>query len=220
MHTAVAIHLLYTIIFLFCYTYRISELHAAPVIRHRFLLVIVMNSLKIPDRSPVPSDDSDAPSDRQSVDFLVNNTQLSDCDIATLLISIKSNLRCDSSLLTSSSSLSSTHSNSTKNTMFWNTVLDSPLSCGVSKIHHCQHCGRKFKQRGALRSHIRGVHKQERPYYCEIDDCIASYKYRGDLSRHIATIHHGIKPFQCQHCDVRFARKSVRDRHTHKKHSS
>lgn len=89
----------------------------------------------------------------------------------------------------------------------------------ISKAHRCSDCGGTFKQRGALVSHIRGVHKQERPYACDYSDCAAAYKYRGDLNRHRDSVHCGFKPFPCQDCGIPFARKSVRDRHARKKHN-
>ncbi len=88
----------------------------------------------------------------------------------------------------------------------------------ISKAHRCVDCGGTFKQRGALVSHIRGVHKQERPYLCDYEDCTAAYKYRGDLNRHRDSVHCGFKPFPCLECGIPFARKSVRDRHARKKH--
>lgn len=122
------------------------------------------------------------------------------------------------------------------------TVSQPSRSIGgrISKVHRCSDCGGTFKQRGALVSHQRGVHQGIRNYICDIGECTAAYKYRGgnliflfiinalgltllffipDLNRHKSAIHANIKPFPCAMCGIQFARKSVRDRHSRKKHA-
>ena len=179
--------------------------------------------------------------DRQSKQPAVNHHELTDSQVAKLLTSLHSTSMNDSYTcswnssrnITGSIPLShivdvSSKSCTTERTTstFWKTVLDYPLVGrrniaynAISKHYRCHACNLMFKQRGALGSHILGVHRQERPHFCEIGNCIARYKYRGDLNRHIATIHHGIKPYLCRVCGILFARKSVRDRHIRTKHA-
>lgn len=210
---------------------------------------------------PVPPPRLVASNKRQSVSFLLTS-DIPDptpvpaaenvLDIAQILTNLKKQpIRIESSrpLANFQSTVVSSRPPSfatTTRSEFWETVLDRPSHRIISKnrsVHsfQCAECGVPFKQRGALLSHYRGVHRNERPFICDFNlICRARYKYRGgafftlfdrvfsfifwlliiDLNRHTSTVHLGIKPFDCGKCGLLFSRKSVRDRHLRKKHMS
>ncbi|XP_045188713.2 zinc finger and BTB domain-containing protein 24-like [Mercenaria mercenaria] len=70
-------------------------------------------------------------------------------------------------------------------------------------FYKCAECGKTFKQKGNLKTHIR-LHIAGTPYHCPEEGCDKSYRSNESLRRHLLT-HQGIKPFQCDICEQRFS---------------
>ena len=77
------------------------------------------------------------------------------------------------------------------------------------KPHVCDVCGKRFKTKAYLRSHV-SVHTRDRPYKC--DGCDETFSCQAHLDRH-HLIHTKEKPFVCFTCDKRFTRKSQLKEH-------
>ncbi|KAJ4444416.1 hypothetical protein ANN_06208 [Periplaneta americana] len=73
----------------------------------------------------------------------------------------------------------------------------------IEKPFKCDICGKGFKRREYLVTHIR-THTGERPYKCEI--CGKGFSQQGPLGDHVRT-HTGDKPFKCDICGKGFGQR-------------
>ncbi|KAH8383627.1 hypothetical protein KR009_009715 [Drosophila setifemur] len=69
----------------------------------------------------------------------------------------------------------------------------------------CPHCERKFTTAGTLKRHVEGVHKQIKPYVCDL--CGKTFKYITGLKDH-KLVHTDDCPFECPVCQRRFKNKA------------
>ncbi len=76
------------------------------------------------------------------------------------------------------------------------------------------HCGRKFKTKGNLKTHFLNDHSDNKPYKCQIEGCNKSYVNLCRLNDHLAThVKFFIlffpemveKPFKCLECNKTFS---------------
>ncbi|XP_063292014.1 zinc finger protein 574 [Pelobates fuscus] len=79
----------------------------------------------------------------------------------------------------------------------------------LERRHKCPSCGKPFKKRSHLRSHIL-THTGERPFSCM--DCNKSFNSQANLLRHKLT-HTGEKPHKCQLCNKAFSQSSTLQQH-------
>ena len=63
-------------------------------------------------------------------------------------------------------------------------------------------CSKSYSTRGNLKRHINGVHRNLRPFECDI--CGESFQQQTNLDDHIAAIHEDLKLIDCPHCDEKF----------------
>ena len=70
----------------------------------------------------------------------------------------------------------------------------------------CQHCEKKFSQRGHLNRHILTIHQRVKAFPCS--NCERWFSQKAALQQHISNVHHRIKPFQCSKCKQWFSRKN------------
>lgn len=66
-------------------------------------------------------------------------------------------------------------------------------------------CGKYFKQRAHLHTHMRS-HSGERPYACPFDDCRKLFSQRCNLRTHIRS-HTGERPYKCSVCGRAFSQQ-------------
>ncbi|XP_046393921.1 zinc finger protein 271-like [Ischnura elegans] len=75
----------------------------------------------------------------------------------------------------------------------------------------CPKCGNKYKDAIVLKTHIRTVHCDLRPFKCKFD-CSLSFKTKGSLMRHMRR-HTGERPFKCKQCNRSFRESGALTRH-------
>ncbi|XP_016950250.1 zinc finger protein weckle [Drosophila biarmipes] len=79
------------------------------------------------------------------------------------------------------------------------------LPPAVKSDNSCPHCEKRFTTPGTLKRHIEGVHKQIKPYVCDI--CGKSFNYVTGLKDH-KLVHTEECPFECPVCLRRFKNKA------------
>ena len=57
-----------------------------------------------------------------------------------------------------------------------------PKKIKVKEDYFCDQCGKTFKDRGNMKSHIRVIHEQKKIYKCK--NCGKSYSYKRGLRTH------------------------------------
>ncbi|XP_030378376.1 zinc finger and SCAN domain-containing protein 10-like [Scaptodrosophila lebanonensis] len=74
-----------------------------------------------------------------------------------------------------------------------------------NKPNVCTYCGRTFRRRYLLDSHL-NIHTGARPHQCEM--CGKQFRAVSTLTRHLRT-HEQREAFQCQHCEKLFTHRSA-----------
>ncbi|XP_068232961.1 oocyte zinc finger protein XlCOF6-like [Palaemon carinicauda] len=117
---------------------------------------------------------------------------------------------------------------------FRKTYINHKRRCYLEGEHVCPYCGEDFTKVNEKRDHVKAVHRNKRPFLCEI--CGNTFPYPRALNRHMlshtklklytceecgkgfacqsnlrshAVIHSDEKPFQCEECGQRFRRIST-----------
>ena len=75
----------------------------------------------------------------------------------------------------------------------------------------CEICGQGFVMKNLLKIHIENVHEGKKPNICEI--CGAAFSLKTSLRIHIDGVHKGKKPFQCSICGQGSKTKGHLDKH-------
>ena len=87
----------------------------------------------------------------------------------------------------------------------------------VMKQHKCEKCGKSFVQLCQFQMHME-VHKRQKEFRCEIENCKKRFGKLENLNNHIKIIHAGPKEYKCQKCEKAFALESGLEKHTIKIH--
>ena len=62
----------------------------------------------------------------------------------------------------------------------------------VAKVFECPECGVQIRnKRSNLKRHIQVVHKKERNFHCEVDECGQRFQTKTNLKRHVNSVHKG-----------------------------
>ncbi|KMZ02928.1 transcription factor Ouib isoform X1 [Drosophila simulans] len=83
------------------------------------------------------------------------------------------------------------------------------------KVHVCDHCGKKFTDKGNFNLHVLR-HSGVKPFECP--ECGQKEFNRYILNIHIRVKHRGEKPYACQFCDEKFVHSTMRSRHENRVH--
>jgi len=83
--------------------------------------------------------------------------------------------------------------------------------------HVCGICNKEFKARGALKTHVKIVHENQRSFPCP--DCEKKFPSLSDLKRHLEAVHLGVKNFECDICLKKFSQRSQLERHMKSVHA-
>lgn len=86
------------------------------------------------------------------------------------------------------------------------------------KMLKCQFCDKEFKKNCLLQRHER-IHKNERPYKCEYENCNSAFVQKNSLVIHTLK-HSGARPHQCPKCPQSFTQKGNLVVHTLRCHST
>ncbi|XP_043652976.1 transcription factor Ouib [Drosophila teissieri] len=83
------------------------------------------------------------------------------------------------------------------------------------KVHVCDHCGKKFTDKGNFNLHVLR-HSGVKPFECP--ECGQKEFNRYILNIHIRVKHRGEKPYACQFCGEQFVHSTMRSRHENRVH--
>ena len=97
------------------------------------------------------------------------------------------------------------------------TALKKHLEVHAEPTIPCPHCDKKFRSERHRDRHMTGQHllDSEKPFQCI--DCGKGFMSEGQLQDH-TNVHTGAKPYQCRHCPTMFQNKSNRQAHEKKVH--
>ncbi len=87
----------------------------------------------------------------------------------------------------------------------------------TGKREYCPYCEKGFSQKSALRTHIKTLHAQYKPYKCSYEGCNAAFSLKVSLKEHTVE-HTGQFPFNCQWCQKGFKQKGNLKNHMQKRH--
>lgn len=94
---------------------------------------------------------------------------------------------------------------------YWETVLNKDEShTSSSSNHECLECSRTFQRRTDLERHVNAVHRQLKPYPCQI--CGVAFAEHYNLTRHITAVHERPK-HPCSACGFGFTHLYKLERH-------
>ncbi|PIK47272.1 putative zinc finger protein [Apostichopus japonicus] len=85
-----------------------------------------------------------------------------------------------------------------------------PEAVHIEKPFRCAECGKVFRTKYLLKSHIGLVHTDEKPFSCSV--CGKGFKTKRYLEMHLR-VHTGEKPFGCRFCDKCFRTNAGRRKH-------
>ncbi|XP_052773081.1 zinc finger protein 271-like [Mya arenaria] len=80
---------------------------------------------------------------------------------------------------------------------------------GLKQLH-CEHCGKAFVDKWALKCHMRS-HTGEKPYACKL--CEKSFITASSRNVHIKQMHEKLRPFACTRCGADFTAKKSLEHH-------
>lgn len=88
--------------------------------------------------------------------------------------------------------------------------VDRTFALSKDRKHQCNECKKSFYSRPHLRTHLKLMHQDERPFPCEL--CGASFKIKSSLKSHMKS-HSTDKPWKCDQCGTCFKQKTTLDAH-------
>ena len=82
-------------------------------------------------------------------------------------------------------------------------------------------CKKKFGEKSNMTSHVRNVHRGERPYRCPEADCKKKFGIKSSMASHVRNVHRGERPYCCpeQGCKKKFGQKINMKSHVLAAHS-
>ena len=85
--------------------------------------------------------------------------------------------------------------------------LDDDNNSSAKKTSfECSQCGKVFKKRRILRSHM-NIHKEPK-YFCDFEGCDKKFRLKANLKAHQDVVHLKCKPINCDKCDKQFYNQS------------